>query len=306
MTHASTAVYSKRRPNVVEEMSKTHRLDLLNNSISYFTEAVFYAQQDTADTKHWKFAILHAVQAMELAFKERLRRVHPVFIYESVDNPAKTVSLRGALNRLRNSQIGNIPISDADKRKIEKAFDLRNELTHFEFDHSHDHIELKFAEIFSFMIFFYRIHLGLETTAFIDEAQHNKIIQLVKTREALLERAKIYIASQEDSTVWMCPSCQENTFLTSEEQCCLCHHKESIVECPTCGVENFDSELIDISDFYDWDYDEGRMLLIENFGLEEAACPDCISETKQKIEDIRRSQYDEDMAMEEYYARKDA
>jgi len=290
----------------VEEMSKTHRLDLLNNSISYFREAVSHAQQDPAETNDWKFAILHAVQAMELAFKERLRRIHPAFIYESVDKPDKTLSLRSALNRLRNPQIGNIPITGADKSKIEKAFELRSELTHFEFNHSHEHIELKFAEIFSFMIFFYRTHLDLDTTAFIDEMQHNKIIQLVKTRAELIERAKAYIANREDSTVWMCPSCQEDTFLISEEQCCFCHHKEHIVECPTCGVENFESDLIEISELYDWDYDEGRMVLIENFGLEESACPDCISQTKQKIEDIRRSQCDEDRAMEEYYARKGA
>lgn len=285
-------------------MSKTHRLDLLNNSISYFREAVAYAQQDSTETTHWKFAILHVVQAMELAFKERLRRIHPVFIYESVDKPDKTLSLRSALSRLRNPQIGNIPITDVERIKIEKAFDLRSELTHFEFNHSHDHIELKFAEIFSFMIFFYRSHLGLETATFIDEEAHNKIIKLVKTRAELMERAKIYIASRGDATVWMCLSCQEDTFLVSEEQCCFCHHKERIVECPTCGTENFESELADISDLFDWDYDEGRMVLVENFGLEESACPECISETKQKIEDIRRSQYDEDRAMEEYYARK--
>lgn len=91
---------------------------------------------------------------MELEFKERLRRVHPVFIYESVDKPDKTVSMRAAITRLRNPMIGNLTISDADKNKIEKAFDLRSHLTHFEFNHSHEPIELKFAEIFSFMIFF--------------------------------------------------------------------------------------------------------------------------------------------------------
>lgn len=281
-----------------------HRLDLLNNSISYFREAVSYAQRDADDTNNWKFAILHIVQAMELAFKERLRRIHPVLIFESVDRQDRTLSLRGALTRLRNPQIGNIHITDKDKGKIEKAFDLRSELTHFEFNHSHDHIELKFAEIFGFMIFFYRSHLELETSAFIDEGQHNKIIKLVKTRRELMERAKAYIASSDGNTVWMCPSCLEDTFLINEEQCCFCHHKEAIVECPTCGVENYKSDLIDVSDQFDWSYDEGRMNLVDNFGLEEYACPDCISETRQTIEEIRRSQYDEDRAMEEYYAQK--
>lgn len=298
MLYAATATY------VVMQMHKTHRLDLLNNSISYFREAVSYAQRDSDDTNHWKFAILHVVQAMELAFKEYLRRIHPVFIYESVDKPDKTLSLRSALNRLRNPQIGNISITDSEKAKIEKAFDLRSDLTHFEFNHSHDHIELKFAEIFSFMIFFYRSHLSLETSTFIDEEQHNKIIRLVKARAELMERAKAYIGSREDGTVWICPSCQEDTFLKAEEQCCFCHHKEHVVECPTCGTENLESDLVDISELFDWDYDEGRMVLMESFGMEDHACPDCISETKQKIEDIRRSQYNEDRAMEEYYGRK--
>lgn len=193
-------------------MSKTHHLDLLNNSISYFREAVSYAQRDTDDTDHWKFAILHVVQAMELAFKERLRRIHPAFIYESVDGPGKTLSLRGALERLKNPQIGNIPIAEAEAAKIVKAFDLRSELTHFEFNHSHDHIELKFAEIFSFMIFFYRGHLGLATADFIDEDEHNKVIRLVRTRAELLERAKAYISGRDDDNVWLCPSCQEATY----------------------------------------------------------------------------------------------
>ncbi|WP_157016892.1 hypothetical protein [Mesorhizobium xinjiangense] len=285
-------------------MSKTHHLDLLNNSISYFREAVSYAQRDSDDTNHWKFAILHVVQAMELAFKEHLRRVHPAFIYESVDRPGKTLTLRGALERLKNPQIGNIPIAEAEAAKIVKAFDLRSELTHFEFNHSHDHIELKFAEIFSFMIFFYRSYLGLATADFIDEDQHNKVIRLVRTRAELLERAKAYVGGRDDGDVWLCPSCQEATFLTAEEQCCFCHHKEQVVECPTCGEETLESELIDTSDLLHWDYDEGRMVLIENFGLEERACSECITETRQKVEDLRRAQYDEDLAMDEYYARK--
>ncbi|HCJ74653.1 hypothetical protein [Agrobacterium pusense] len=283
-------------------MSKTHRLDLLTNSISYFKEAVSYAQQDTADTNQWKFAILHVVQAMELAFKERLRRVHPVFIYESVDKPDKTVSMRAAITRLRNPMIGNLTISDADKSKIEKAFDLRSELTHFEFNHSHEHIELKFAEIFSFMIFFYRSQLDLQTVDFIDEAQHNNVIQLVKARQELLERAKEYIAGK-DEEIWMCPECSEDTFIVTEQQCCFCHRKEEIVECPTCGTENFEHDLIDISNSFDWSMDEG-LVTVQNFGMSEVCCPECVAETREKIEDIRRSQYDEDMAMEEYYFRK--
>lgn len=286
-------------------MSKTHHLDLLNNSISYFKEAVSYAQQDEPGTNQWKFAILHVVQAMELAFKERLRRIHPVFIFENVDSVDKTISLRSALKRLRNPQIGNIVITEAEKSKIEKAFDLRSDLTHFEFNHSHEHIELKFSEIFSFMIFFYKVHLGLDTSAFIDEEQHQKIIQLVKTRSELMGRAKAYIAEHKDATVWICPSCQEVTFVVGEGQCCFCHHKEEVIECPSCGAENLGSDLISTTDLMDWEYSEGRINIRDTFGIEDYACPLCIADAKEHVEQVRRAQYDEDRAMEEYYESKD-
>ena len=282
-------------------MSRTHQLDLLNNSISYFREAVSYAQQDPIETNHWKFAIVHVVQAMELAFKERLRRIHPLFIYESVDKAERTLSLKGALGRLRNARIGNVPISDSDSRKIEKAFDLRNELTHFEFNHPQEQIELKFAEIFSFMIFFYRSELGLDTTDFVAEEQHRKIIQLVRTRDELMKRAIAYISEHADQAVWSCPSCGEDTFIVPQAQCCFCHHREELVECPTCGLETLESDLIDISDLFEWAHDEGQAHLIDDFGLEKSACPECISATKEKAEDRRRARHHEYMEME-YYA----
>ncbi|MCC8957681.1 hypothetical protein H8B02_30905 [Bradyrhizobium sp. Pear77] len=283
-------------------MTGTHKLDLLNNSISYFREAVAYAQHETLETKHWKFAIVHVVQAMELAFKERLRRIHPTFIYENIDRGDRTVTLRAALARLRNPKIGNMPISDAEANKIEKAFELRNQLTHFEFDHLREHIELKFAEIFSFMIFFYRLHLSLDTSEFIDEDQHARIIKLVRARAELMARALEYMKSRGHLTVWCCPSCVEDMFVVEEQQCCFCHHKESIVECPSCGTESFESDLEDISDEFEYSMDEGVMRLENDYGMERVACPECVGRMREKIEDLRREHYYDHLAMEEYYA----
>ncbi len=279
-------------------MSRKHKLDLLNNSVSYFREAVSYAQQDEPDTNQWKFAIVNVVQAMELAFKERIRRVHPVLIWESVDKKDKSVSMRSALARLTDPTMGGIAISTNDQQKIIKAVDLRNELIHFEFDHEHDHIEGKFAEIFSFLIFFYREHLEMETSEFVDEAQHQRIIRIVRARAELKERARAYIKAEGFIDVWICPACDESTFVASDHQCCFCHHKENVVECATCGREALSSELIDTSDLLDWDWDEGRVILIESYGLEHSACPSCIDEYKEKLEQLRRAQYDEDMAMD--------
>ena len=140
---------------------------------------------------------------------------------------------------------------------------------------------------------------------FIDEDQRSNVIQLVKARQELLERAKECIAGKDEAN-WMCPGCSEDTFIVTEEQCCFCHRKEQIIECPTCGTENFEHDLIDISMSFDWSIDEG-LVTVQNYGMEQVCCPECVAETREKVEDIRRSQYDEDMAMamEEYYFRKE-
>ncbi|MCL4677658.1 MAG: hypothetical protein KJ017_03580 [Alphaproteobacteria bacterium] len=287
-------------------MSKGHKLDLLTNSISYFREAVNCAQAKETDTNQWKFAIVHVVQAMELALKERLRRIHPVFIYEVVDRPDKTVSLKTALSRLRNPQIGNLEITDDEKASIDKAVALRNELTHFEFDHAHEYLEFKFAQIFGFMTFFYRSHLGLKTEDFVDDEQHQRVIQLVRARSEIIDRAKAYVENRGGITVWSCQSCSEDGFIVEDQQCCICYYREDVLECPVCGEENLESEIEDITRFFDWDYDEGRTILHNDYGFKDKACKGCLGGIKDQIEEYRRTEYYEDMEMEYYYASKAA
>lgn len=53
--------------------------------------------------------------------------------------------------------------------------------------------------------------------------------------------------------------------------------------------------MIDTSNFLDWDYADGRMILMESFGLEMTACPGCIETFKSKVDEMRRAQYYEDM-----------
>lgn len=274
------------------------KLNLIANSISYFGEAVAYAQRDELDDTRWKFAIINVVQAMELAFKEKLRRIHPTFIYSSVDKRTETVSLTEALKRLVDPAIGGLAVTEKDRGKIGKAVGLRNELTHFECEHEHEHMEAKFADIFSFMIFFYREQLDLPTFEFIDYDQHQRIIATVKARTELLKRARTSIEAEGVIDVWICPTCDESTFVMADEECRFCHHKEEVVECASCGDTTFDSDVVDTTNWLEWDCDEGRMVLMEDFGLEHTACTSCVGEFRQKVEDARRAQYEEDMMMD--------
>ena len=288
-------------------MSKEHRLDLINNSISYFREAILYAQRGIEDSSQWKFAIVHLMQAMELAFKEALRRIHPILVYENIDNPKHSVSITQALQRLRNPKIGNLSISAEDNKSFIKAIQLRNELSHYEFNYTAEYAESKFADVFTFMIFFYRQHLALDTEVFFSHQEYLKIMELVKTKKKLLDRADQYIKEGNFLEVWQCTECGEDTFIAAEEQCCFCHHKDCVVLCPNCGCETCETELISLFDFFDHDYDEGISRVYSNFGYDcEYGCPSCIKDIKEDIEGQRRSQYYEDMMMEEYYRRKEA
>ncbi|MBN9235072.1 MULTISPECIES: hypothetical protein [Phyllobacteriaceae] len=278
-------------------MANDHKLALLENSISYFREAVRYAHREEHSADKWKFAIVNVVQAMELAFKEYLRLIHPAFVLESIDKPGKTVGINLALSRIKDPTIGNISISDVDHLKIRSAINLRNELVHYEFDHGIEATEAKFSEIFAFVIFFYREHLDLTPPDFIDEDDLQKILQRVKARAEMLQKARIYAKSNEGE-VWLCPECNEDTFIVAEEQCCFCQRRELVSDCESCGQMVFACDVIETDSFLEWDYDEGRMTLIERYDLPATCCPECSSGITAKIEDFRRAQYYEDLAKE--------
>lgn len=124
------------------------RFDLLNNSRRFLREAANNAVEAQANEERWSFAILHVVQALELTLKALLVKQHPLFIYEDIDSPTKTVSLTAALQRLCNPQFRFEEITETERRKISKAVDLRNQITHSEFDCSSEYAAAKFAEVF--------------------------------------------------------------------------------------------------------------------------------------------------------------
>lgn len=87
---------------------------------------------------------------------------HRLFIYEDIDNPSRTVSLTKALERLSSANLGFDDITDTEKQKIQKAVDLRNKITHFEFDCSPEYAGAKFAEVFALVTFLQARHLNVE------------------------------------------------------------------------------------------------------------------------------------------------
>ena len=159
---------------------RTHKLSLMENSHSFMAEAAKKAVAARDDVGQWPFAILSLVQAVELSLKELLRRQHPVFIFENIDAPRNTVSITQALTRMDNPSIMNITIPEDEKKKIATAVNLRNQITHFEFEVTEEYAMAKFSEIFAFLVYFQGRYLEVEVESILPQELLTAVIQIEK------------------------------------------------------------------------------------------------------------------------------
>lgn len=289
--------------------NKIHKLSLVSNSHSFMTEAVKKAISARSDVSQWPFAILHLVQAVELSLKELLRRQHPVLIYENIDTPRNTVSLVQAIARIENPAIVGITIPEDEKKKIEIARRLRNQITHFEFEINEAHAMGKFSEIFAFLVYFQGRHLKLEVENILPQGLLESVMEIEKCFAEL--KFKAFQRIQDDGIsaewIWACPNCGEHTFVVEDDRnvCFLCRQSAEVSECSQCGTSWLTEDMQDFSDLIDSDYDEGRVFVHNDYGYEKyQACPDCIGRVRDDIESKRAEEYYHWMEEEEWYSRR--
>jgi hypothetical protein len=147
----------------------------LNNSLHFYHLAT-HKDYPKEYKRYWMFSLVDIVQAMELMFKEVLRRENEFFIYENIDKPDKTVSISKALHRLKN--ILRIELNQSDEIKIKQAIELRNKIVHFESELDIKECSRIYAILFEFLQSFHYRFLG--------EELHDKISPEYWEEEALL------------------------------------------------------------------------------------------------------------------------
>lgn len=109
--------------------------DLLGNAVDSIQRAIdLLAWRDEPDdARRLKQAVLSIAHGVELLLKERIRRVHPVLVWENVDKfpnlSARTVTVDTALRRL--NKIGGLRIDEADSELIRSLRDTRNAIEHY-------------------------------------------------------------------------------------------------------------------------------------------------------------------------------
>jgi len=283
-------------------MSKSVKLNLLENSLSFLVEAVDKAIGAEDEVRHWQFAILNLVQSLELSLKLILKNIHPLFIYENIDSPKNTVSVTKAIERLSNPSIGNIQFTDNEKKGMASAIKLRNQITHSEFELSVDYAQAKFFKVFSLIVTVQRRHFDIQVEDILSTEAIENLVFIEKTKEMLIINALQRVEDEgiEEHLVWGCPNCLSDTFVVYEETdtCYVCMHKESVTQCPHCQELFFEEELESIHNSLDIDCSEGLSFIHNSYGYDDlTACSGCATRIAHDIEEQRAH---EEMQEQEY------
>lgn len=266
--------------------SESVHISLLENSHAFLQEGVRKALAARDDARQWQFAIVNLVQSLELSLKVKLKELHPLLVFADVDSPRHTVSSLQALKRLASS----IGLTKKDQQCIERAIALRNQMMHSEFELRPAYAQARFFEAFAYVVYFQATHLHFEVEKAIGKGDLEKLLTLRKAVSELVKRALQRIREEgiEEGALWECPTCRQGTFVTGIDQCYTCRESQEVVECPHCSEQCFDFQLESFFDDLDTDYDEGRVIVHNNYGYtKHSACPECIDRIRDKIEEER-------------------
>lgn len=284
--------------------------DLLRSSHVFWREATVNAiRADKGEVERWYFALLHLALATEHTLKAHLATIHPVLIRERIEDPKKTVSILGAVSRLRDFEIGGIDFSEAEERALKRAADLRNGIAHGQRFERVENVRSNFTYVMAFVRNYQFRQLGVAFQEVIEESDLSELMRISEQAQKFEERAKESLErSKEDfgtEDVFSCPECG-NHFVSIEDELAVCHfcqNTDDVSLCENCDRYVPASELEEFSDEFDYWQGDGRSELENSFGYDfSKCCSACISEVRQDIRqkayELDRAQYEEDMMMD--------
>jgi len=221
------------------------KFDLLENARDSLSHAVEHlTKADSPSGKDLKRIILDVSHVVELILKERLRKIHPAFIWVNIDkfpsSSSQIVGTEKAINRLLNLE--GIALPEESIKTLRICRKIRNSIEHFEFE-----IEIKKARIvvgrmLSFIFSFAKYHLGLDwENDFKKDRKWNALLSIYEFWEAHSETLEKQLM-EDGEDICECPSCGAFTYNLSTPECALCGHFEERVICENCNEEFWESE----------------------------------------------------------------
>jgi hypothetical protein len=234
-----------------------HKFNLVENALDSLEHAISHLTLGESRTAgDFKRAILDLSHVAELLFKERLRRVHPAFIFSNVDkypsSTAFTISAGEALNRLE--RIADVQFNEFDQSALKTIREMRNEIEHFEFEISEDEARIVIGNVLVFIFRFSCDELDLNwADRRISDAKWMKLNEYAEFYEA--QRIHVLgVLRDSDLDTTDCAVCRNPTFDFESEVCVLCGRREEVLKCLQCESAYLSSSV---------EYVESRL------------CPDC-------------------------------
>lgn len=214
-----------------------HKFNLIENAKDSLIHAIEHMGPVDSNTPgDWKRIIVDLAHVLELLFKEKLRQIHPAFVFKDIDKypspNALTVGAELAIRRLQ--KVGSIVFSEDDLKAIASAREKRNEIEHYEFTLENQEAKVLVGQALAFILRFSENELMLEWNSLCFEGNRWFVLyQYKEFYESLLNSTNDKIGA-EDIAVIKCPSCHNETFDIEQEHCLLCGHKEEVLECEVC------------------------------------------------------------------------
>ena len=141
--------------------------------------------------------------------------------------------------------------------------------------------------MFSLANFFFIKNFQCNLIDLLEPSLREYITETKDMIKELKENAQKYFDENEIliSDRYLCPMCDNSSFVIEEQKCYVCSHQEELIECPSCKEKYFEDNLEDISNLFEYS-SEGRLYTLENdFGYSDTvACSDCIPHIEEDIE----------------------
>lgn len=214
--------------------------DSLSHAVEHITAS--NGQPSPSDLKR---AIQDVSHVVELILKERVRKIHPAFIWKDIDKypslEAQTIGTEKAVLRLH--RLAGIVLPDSSLKTLMACRKIRNLIEHYEFEIRPEESKAIVGRMLSFIFDFSKNVLEIDMeTAFREDERWLSLIEIYefsKVHSTLLEEQ----AAEEGRTVRDCPSCGADTFDLDLSECIFCGHTEEEVECDGCKELFWQSEL---------------------------------------------------------------
>ena len=214
-----------------------YKFNLVENALDSLEHAIVHLTKTNGLAKgDYKRVILDLSHVAELLFKERLRMIHPAFVFSDVDKfpslNAHTVGAEEALQRLQ--KIGGVEFREEDKTALKTIREIRNQIEHYEFTLGENEAKVVIGNVLVFIFRFSCDEIGLDwADRRLNDPAWRKLNEYAEFYQA--QRASILdILLDSDILIQECPICHNETFDLESEVCVLCGHREEVLTCKIC------------------------------------------------------------------------